>query len=101
MGSSWRIGVDPAESTALVTQGPFAWVRNPIFSGMLPTSLGLALMVPSWLAIVGFVALAIALQLQVRVVEEPHLRRVHSDSYARYEARVGRFVPGLGRRSRP
>ena len=97
MGSSWRIGVNPSESTALVTHGPFAWVRNPIFSAMLPTSLGLTLMVPSWLALAGFVGLVIALQLQVRVVEEPYLREVHGDAYAQYQARVGRFVPGLGR----
>jgi protein-S-isoprenylcysteine O-methyltransferase Ste14 len=99
MGSSWRIGVDPEESTALVTHGPFAWVRNPIFSAMLPTSLGLTLMVPSWLALAGFVALIVALELQVRVVEEPYLRQAHGEAYAEYEAHVGRFVPGVGRGS--
>ena len=81
-----------------MTHGPFSWARNPIFAAMLPTSLGLTLMVPSWLALVGFVALVIALQLQVRVVEEPYLREVHGDAYSRYEASVGRFVPRLGRR---
>jgi protein-S-isoprenylcysteine O-methyltransferase Ste14 len=99
MGSSWRIGVDPDESTALVTHGPFAWVRNPIFSAMLPTSLGLTLMVPSWLALAGFVALVLAFELQVRVVEEPYLRQAHGETYAQYEAQVGRFVPGVGRGS--
>jgi protein-S-isoprenylcysteine O-methyltransferase Ste14 len=99
MGSSWRIGVDPSESTALVTDGPFGWVRNPIFSAMIPTSLGLALMVPSWVAVAGVVALVTALELQVRVVEEPYLRHAHGGEYAQYEARVGRFVPGFGRRS--
>jgi protein-S-isoprenylcysteine O-methyltransferase Ste14 len=53
MGTSWRIGVDPEERTALVTDGPFALVRNPIFSAMLPTALGLALLVPSWVSIAG------------------------------------------------
>ena len=97
MGTSWRIGVDPGERTELVTNGPFALVRNPIFAAMLPTALGLTLLVPSWIAIAGFVGLLVALELQVRVVEEPHLLRVHGASYASYAARVGRFVPGLGR----
>jgi protein-S-isoprenylcysteine O-methyltransferase Ste14 len=97
MGSSWRIGVDESERTTLVTSGPFAIVRNPIFSAMLPTSLGLVLMVPSVVAIAGLVALAIALELQVRVVEEPYLLRVQGEVYANYAARVGRFVPGIGR----
>ncbi len=98
MGSSWRVGVDPDEKTALVTHGPFAWVRNPIFSAMLPTSLGLSLMVPSWLALAGLLALVVALELQVRVVEEPYLRQAHGAAYARYEASVGRFLPQVGRR---
>lgn len=97
MGESWRIGVDKAERTDLVTDGPFALVRNPVFAAMLPTSLGLALMVPSWVALAGLAALFVALQLQVRVVEEPYLVQTHGERYARYAGRVGRFVPGLGR----
>ena len=97
MGTSWRIGVDPDERTDLVTQGPFGLVRNPIFSAMIPTGLGLALMVPNIAALAGFAALVIALELQVRVVEEPYLLRAHGSVYARYAASVGRFVPGLGR----
>jgi protein-S-isoprenylcysteine O-methyltransferase Ste14 len=97
MGKSWRIGVDPEERTALVTGGPFAFVRNPIYSAVWPTALGLALLVPSWVALVGLVGIAAALELQVRVIEEPYLMRTHGDAYAEYAARVGRFVPSVGR----
>jgi protein-S-isoprenylcysteine O-methyltransferase Ste14 len=100
MGSSWRIGVDPEERTGLVTAGPFGLVRNPIYSAMLPTALGLALLVPSWVALVGLAGLIAALESQVRVVEEPHLLRAHGGEYADYAARVGRFLPGVGRLSR-
>jgi protein-S-isoprenylcysteine O-methyltransferase Ste14 len=101
MGSSWRIGVDEGERTELVTDGPFALVRNPIFSAMIPTALGLTLMVPSVVALIGFVALIVALELQVRIVEEPYLARVQGESYTRYASRTGRFVPGIGRLGRP
>lgn len=97
MGASWRIGVDPGERTQLVTTGPFALVRNPIFSAMLPTALGLTMLVPNWVALVGLVGLIAALELQVRVVEEPYLSQVHGGSYSAYAARVGRFAPGVGR----
>lgn len=96
MGPSWRIGVDPDERTELVTGGPFAFVRNPIFAAMIPTALGLTLMVPSVLAVGGFVALVVALELQVRIVEEPYLLRVQGPAYADYAARTGRFFPGVG-----
>ena len=63
---------------------------------MIPTALGLTLMVPSALAIVGFIALIVALELQVRIVEEPYLLRAQGAAYAEYAAQTGRFVPGVG-----
>jgi protein-S-isoprenylcysteine O-methyltransferase Ste14 len=97
MGASWRIGVDPAERTDLVTTGAFASVRNPIFTAMVLAQFGMLLVVPTWVSAAAFVALVVAVQLQVRVVEEPHLRRLHGDPYAAYAARTGRFLPGVGR----
>lgn len=97
MGASWRIGVDEHERTQLVTDGPFALVRNPIFAAMIPTGLGLALLCPNAVAVAAFAALVAALELQTRRVEEPYLLRVQGEDYRRYAARVGRFVPGLGR----
>lgn len=98
MGVSWRIGVDPGERTSLVTGGVFGWTRNPVFTGMVMVQVGVAFMVPSWWSMVAVLLLVAAVQLQVRVVEEPYLRRVHGRVYRGYAARVGRFVPGLGRR---
>ena len=98
MGTNWRIGVDHREATDLVTTGAFGWVRNPIFTAMAATGAGLALMVPNIVAAGALVLLLVALQLQVRVVEEPYLRAVHGTAYAAYEASTGRFLPGIGRR---
>ena len=97
MGASWRGDVDPDARTELVTTGPFRFVRNPIFTGTATTALGLALMVPNVLAGAMLICFAAAWEIQVRLVEEPYLRRVHGDAYARYAARTGRFVPGIGR----
>jgi protein-S-isoprenylcysteine O-methyltransferase Ste14 len=99
MGTSWRIGVDQHEVTGLVTAGPFAVVRNPIFSAMLFSVLGLALLLPTVTALAAFTLLLLAVELQVRFVEEPYLLRTHGDAYRSYAHRVGRFVPGLGRRA--
>ena len=98
MGRSWRIGVDDQERTELVTTGPFTIVRNPIFASMLPTSLGLVMLVPNAVALGSFAALVAALEIQTRLVEEPYLLRTHGRRYASYAADVGRFIPGVGRR---
>ena len=97
MGASWRIGVSDEQRTDLVTGGWFSLVRNPIYAAMIVGWLGFALMVPTWLAFAAVLVIAIALELQVRVVEEPYLERTHGDEYASYASRVGRFVPGVGR----
>ena len=97
MGTNWRIGVDPGERTTLVTGGPFGLVRNPVFTAMALTGIGLALIVPNVIAVGGALLLLIALQLQVRVVEEPYLLATHGEVYRSYAARTGRFVPAVGR----
>jgi len=97
MGTSWRVGVDHATKTALVARGPFRWIRNPIFTWMTVTNAGLVLLAPNALAFASLALLLIALEIQVRAVEEPFPLRTHGAEYRRYAATTGRFVPGLGR----
>lgn len=97
MGSSWRIGVDESERTTLVTDGLFAWVRNPIFSFIWVSLLGFVLLLPSPLALLAFVLTVLGIEIQVRAVEEPYLRHTHGEAYEHYAAAVGRFAPGLGK----
>ena len=96
MGDSWRIGVDPAERTTLVRSGVFGRVRNPIFTAMLVFGLGIALVTPNVLAVLGFALLLLTIEMQVRMVEEPYLADVHGDAYREYTATVGRFIPAVG-----
>ncbi|HVM39219.1 MAG TPA: isoprenylcysteine carboxylmethyltransferase family protein [Acidimicrobiia bacterium] len=97
MGASWRVGVDTAEETQLVTAGPFRLVRNPIFTYMVLAAVGVLLAVPSALAAAGVVLSMAGAQAQARLVEEPYLLATHGERYRRYAAVAGRFVPGLGR----
>jgi protein-S-isoprenylcysteine O-methyltransferase Ste14 len=97
MGENWRIGVSDEQRTDLVTGGWFSVCRNPIYAAMVVGWSGFALMVPTWLSLAAVVVIALALELQVRVVEEPYLIRTHGDEYRAYASRVGRFVPGVGR----
>ena len=97
MGDAWRGDVDPEARTELVTTGPFRFVRNPIFTATAATAFGLALLVPNVLALGMLVAFLLSLQIQVRLVEEPYLRRVHGDAYRTYAERTGRFLPRIRR----
>jgi protein-S-isoprenylcysteine O-methyltransferase Ste14 len=95
MGASWRVGIDD-RPTPLVTGGLFALSRNPIFLGMFLTLAGLVLITPAPWTVAGFAVAVILVSLQVRL-EERNLVRIHGQAYLAYAARVGQFLPWLGR----
>jgi protein-S-isoprenylcysteine O-methyltransferase Ste14 len=97
MGDAWRIGVEESEQTDLVTGGPFTIVRNPIYTAMIPAFTGIALLAPNIVTLTGAMLVVVALELQTRLIEEPHLAAIHGEQYATYAASVGRFLPGIGR----
>lgn len=99
MGDSWRVGVDEAERTQLVTHGVFACVRNPIFSFMMFSLLGLLLLIPSALAFLALSFTVAGIEIQVRAVEEPYLLQTHGLAYKTYATQTGRFLPRVGRLS--
>jgi protein-S-isoprenylcysteine O-methyltransferase Ste14 len=95
MGASWRVGIDD-RPTQLVTGGLFAVSRNPIFLGMFLTFAGVVLVTPAPWTLAAFAAGVPLVSLQVRL-EERNLLKLHGKAYTSYAARVGRFVPWLGR----
>ncbi|MGQ0826730.1 MAG: methyltransferase family protein [Actinomycetota bacterium] len=97
MGDAWRIGVNPTERTQLQQHGPFALVRNPIFSAMVVAGLGIVALVPNVAAVAALLLVVVGIEVQVRAVEEPYLLGAHGHAYRRYASTTGRFVPGVGR----
>jgi protein-S-isoprenylcysteine O-methyltransferase Ste14 len=97
MGASWRIGVDPQETTELVAAGLYRWIRNPIYTGMVAFAVGQALMVRTPVTWLAAAAMLVGVEVQVRGVEEPYLDRTHGEAFRRLRASSGRFVPLLGR----
>lgn len=72
-------------------------VQAPTYTSLLACSMTLAVLVPTPLAAAAVLVCAAALQIQTRLVEEPHLQHRHGQAYRCYAAGVGRFLPGLGR----
>ncbi len=97
MGEAWRTGIDRRRPSELVTRGPFAIVRNPVYSTMLWSSVGVALAVPTAVALVAVPVCLLSLEVQTRLVEEPFLADRHGGIYLDYARRVGRFLPRVGR----
>ena len=91
MHGSWRIGIDEAEKTDLVTQGIFKFSRNPIYLGMLASVFGLVLVTPNALTVMLLVLGFVLIQIQVRL-EEDFLFKMHGDTYIEYKQRAARFI---------
>ena len=99
MGTAWRFGVDPAEKTDLVTVGLYAFVRNPIYSGVFLFCIGLLVLLPHVYMLIFLATAWLSIELQVRFVEEPHLRNLHGADYEKYIHRTGRYFPRFPRKS--
>jgi protein-S-isoprenylcysteine O-methyltransferase Ste14 len=81
----------------LVVSGLYRYVRNPMYLGVLLFLLGEALFL-RYAAFVLYTAIWFGLvNLFVLLYEEPILRRKFGESYLRYTAAVGRWVPGRRR----
>jgi protein-S-isoprenylcysteine O-methyltransferase Ste14 len=78
---------------ALVVQGPYRWVRNPMYVAVLLVIIGQALVFRSSL-LVGYALLFwLMVHTFVVVVEEPSLRDQFGRSYDDYLRRVSRWIP--------
>lgn len=94
MGKSWRMGIDPNERTTLVFNGPYAYVRHPIYGLSQLLMLATFAAWPSPLMLVLAVLHLILMQWEVRR-EDKYLVALHGPAYAEYMKHVGRFVPRI------
>lgn len=97
MGASWRVGIDE-RPTDLVTTGLFAYIRNPIFTGLLLFLAAVVLLAPVWWSAGVWALTLVGIRVQVGW-EESHLVAHHGESYLAYARQSGRFVPGWNRPS--
>lgn len=91
MKSAWRMGIDEANKTNLVTNGLFAYSRNPIFIGLILSFGGLLLITPNTFTMVIFVVEFILIQIQIRL-EEEHLEKIHGQIYLEYKSNTKRLI---------
>jgi protein-S-isoprenylcysteine O-methyltransferase Ste14 len=99
MGRAWRIGIDPENRTELAHEGPYRWIRHPIYGGFLVMLVGEMLVVPRPAIVIAALLTAAGVVTQA-LREERHLHRTFGERYARYVAATGRFLPRVGRMRR-
>ncbi|MEA2691430.1 MAG: hypothetical protein QOJ16_817 [Acidobacteriota bacterium] len=91
---SWRLRASLEAGHELSTDGPFGFVRHPIYLAMDLLALGTLLWLPDPLVAIGTVLVALGGDLRARA-EETVLLAVFGDRYREYQRRVKRFIPGV------
>lgn len=79
---------------ALVTQGPYRWVRHPFYDCMALFIVSIALMMANWFVVVGGAVLFTLLAIRSRTEEDKLLERF-GEPYRAYRAATGRFLPKI------
>jgi protein-S-isoprenylcysteine O-methyltransferase Ste14 len=95
LGKEWSLTARLVEGHKLATTGPYAYVRHPIYTGMLGMLVATGLAYSHWATLL--VALAIFLGgtiIRVRS-EEKLLREAFGGEFDNYKRRVPAIVPGL------
>jgi protein-S-isoprenylcysteine O-methyltransferase Ste14 len=93
LGRSFRTTVEVDADQAVVSSGPYKWVRHPSYTGLLLVLAGFGLAAGSWLSLAAGVLVPLpSIVWRIRV-EETELSRVLGDAYANYAAGRARLVP--------
>ena len=89
---SWSAGT-LIKVQELITEGPYALSRNPLYVGSFLMMYGFALIMNDWLSIV-FIAGPMSVLYYFQVLnEEKYLGALHPEQWAAYIKRTSRFVP--------
>jgi protein-S-isoprenylcysteine O-methyltransferase Ste14 len=95
LGKQWAFAARLVEGHKLITAGPYRFVRNPIYTGMLGMLVATGLAMEHWKQlIVAVVLFAVGLVIRVRS-EEKLLRAAFRKEFEEYANRVPAVVPGI------
>ena len=101
LGRNWSASVTAKRDHELVRSGPYAWVRHPIYTGLLLALLGNALDVAAPRALVGWLIVLLGFTRKLRI-EEGFMAGLFGAAYARYRDEVPALLPlRAARRSAP
>lgn len=95
LGKQWALQARLVEGHKLITDGPYAYIRNPIYTGMLGMLIATGLAMEHFIALIPAVVIFSAgLVIRVRS-EEKLLRSAFGEEFEDYAKQVPAVVPGI------
>jgi protein-S-isoprenylcysteine O-methyltransferase Ste14 len=95
LGRNYQLGgIPPRGVDKMIVNGPYRFVRNPMYTAALCISLGLACLTQS-LACFAVFFIYLILILVLIPMEEKGLRQVYGEPYLVYQRKVAKIIPFL------
>jgi protein-S-isoprenylcysteine O-methyltransferase Ste14 len=94
IGRNWSGTVTVKQGHELIRNGPYRFVRHPIYSGLLLAIVGSAIARGEWRGLAAIVVAFVSLWRKLRL-EERWMSEVFGEAYARYRAEVRALIPLL------
>ncbi len=94
LGRNWSARLLIKDQHTLVTNGPYRWVRHPMYTAIFGSWLAFFLISANW--IIGIAGLGMSIVVASRVDKEEALMiEEFGDQYRAYMQRTGRFLPRI------
>nr|WP_210267476.1 protein-S-isoprenylcysteine O-methyltransferase [Sinorhizobium sp. 7-81] len=95
LGRNWSISLEIRDKHELISRGPYALVRHPMYTSFLLMGLGQAFLLSNWvIGLAGLVGFAVLFFLRVDK-EERMMLEIFGAQYRTYMARTKRIIPYL------
>jgi protein-S-isoprenylcysteine O-methyltransferase Ste14 len=95
LGKQWALAARLVEGHTLIQDGPYRFVRNPIYTGMFGMLLATGLAVTQWIPLLIAIVLFIAgTYIRIRS-EERLLRHAFGEEFEAYARNVPALIPGV------
>ena len=92
IGQNWSGNVTIKQGHELIRGGPYAFVRHPIYSGLLLALLGTALYLDELRGLIAIAVIAVSFILKSRV-EETFMLEQFGEQYRQYQGAVKALIP--------
>ncbi len=95
LGKQWAVAAQLVEGHNLITDGPYALVRNPIYAGMFGMLIATGLASSRWyLLLLASAVFVVGTYIRVRT-EERLLRAAFGSEFDEYARKVPALIPGI------
>jgi protein-S-isoprenylcysteine O-methyltransferase Ste14 len=95
MGKMWSANITRKADHQVIDSGPYAWMRHPIYTGIIIAAFATATLFGTALAMAGAIAISFGWYLKARQEEEFLRAELGRDSYDGYADDTAMFIPFL------